>query len=105
REEKGYSLRQVSKGILSASFLSKFERGESDISLSHFLRIIDRLNITLDEFSFAANGYQLSELDQLRADITFADQQNKQERLKNIQRKEYEKWEIYELDAYLCNAI
>ncbi|SFH63164.1 helix-turn-helix domain-containing protein [Pisciglobus halotolerans] len=105
REEKGYSLRQVSKGILSASFLSKFERGESDISLSHFLRIIDRLNITLDEFSFAANGYQLSELDQLRADITFAYQRNNQARLKNIQRKEYEKWETYELDTYLCNAI
>lgn len=105
REEKGYSLRQVSNGILSTSFLSKFERGESNISLSHFIRIIERMNISLDEFVFSANEYKPNDLDRLMSDIASAYQRNNTSKLKIITKKEYEKWEKYGLDAYLCNSI
>ncbi len=105
REEKGYSLRQVSNGILSTSFLSKFERGESNISLSHFIKIIERMNISLDEFVFAANEYKPGELDRLMADIATAYQRNNTSKLTLIKNKEYEKWEEYGLNAYLCNSI
>ena len=105
REEKGYSLRQVSKGILSTSFLSKFERGESNISLSHFIDIIERMNISLDEFVFSANEYKPSELDRLMSEIASAYQRNNTSKLKMITNNEYEKWEEYGLDAYLCNSI
>ena len=105
REEKGYSLRQVSKGILSTSFLSKFERGESNISLSHFIDIIERMNISLDEFVFSANEYKPSELDRLMSEIASAYQRNNTSKLKMITNNEYEKWEEYGLDAYFCNSI
>ncbi|MBM6615527.1 helix-turn-helix domain-containing protein [Desemzia sp. RIT804] len=105
REEKGYSLRQISNGILSTSFLSKFERGESNISLSHFIHVIERMNISLDEFVFSANEYKPSELDQLMSDIATAYQRNNTSKLKNIMNKEHQKWEEYGLDAYLCNSI
>lgn len=105
REEKGYSLRQVSKGILSTSFLSKFERGESNISLSHFIDIIERMNISLDEFVFSANEYKPNELDHLISEISSAYQRNNTSKLKIITNKEYQKWEEYGLDAYLCNSI
>lgn len=105
REEKGYSLRQVSNGILSTSFLSKFERGESDISLSHFVNVIERMNVSLDEFIFSANEYKPSELDRLISGIAAAYQRNNLTKLRNIAKKEYEKYEQYELDAYLCNSI
>ena len=105
REEKGYSLRQVSKGVLSTSFLSKFERGESNISLSHFIDIIERMNISLDEFVFSANEYKPSELDSLMSEIASAYQRSNTSKLKMITNKEYEKWEEYGLDAYLCNSI
>lgn len=105
REEKGYSLRQVSNGILSTSFLSKFERGESNISLSHFINVIERMNISLDEFVFSANEYKPSELDSLMSEIASAYQRNNTSKLKIIINKEYQKWEEYGLDAYLCNSI
>lgn len=105
REEKGYSLRQVANGILSTSFLSKFERGESNISLSHFIKIIERMNVSLDEFVFVANEYKPSELDRLMADIATAYQRNNTSKLTLIKNKEYEKWEEYGLSAYLCNSI
>ncbi|MFL2099478.1 helix-turn-helix domain-containing protein [Desemzia sp. FAM 23991] len=105
REEKGYSLRQVSNGILSTSFLSKFERGESNISLSHFVNVIERMNISLDEFIFSANEYKPNELDSLMSEIASAYQRNNTSKLKMITNKEYQKWEEYGLDAYLCNSI
>lgn len=105
REEKGYSLRQVSNGILSTSFLSKFERGESNISLSHFVNVIERMNISLDEFIFSANEYKPNELDSLMSEIASAYQRNNTSKLKIITNKEYQKWEEYGLDAYLCNSI
>lgn len=105
REEKGYSLRQISNGILSTSFLSKFERGESDISLSHFVKIIERMNVSLDEFIFSANEYKPSELETLISEITAAYQRNNISKLKNITKKEYEKYNQFELDVYLCNSI
>ncbi|SFG24371.1 helix-turn-helix domain-containing protein [Sporolactobacillus nakayamae] len=49
RVDKNMSLKQVAAGIISSSFLSKLENGKTEISFSHLLRIIDRLNITFEE--------------------------------------------------------
>ncbi|UUX34458.1 Rgg/GadR/MutR family transcriptional regulator [Fundicoccus culcitae] len=49
REAKGMTLEVASKGIISDSFLSQFEREKSDISLDNFFDLLDRLNITYSE--------------------------------------------------------
>ncbi len=59
REEKGYTMQQLSDGILSTSFLSKFERGNSDISISYFFQILERLSLSYDEFLFVHNDFKL----------------------------------------------
>ena len=105
REERGYSLRQVSKGILSASFLSKVERGTSDISISNFLQLIDRLNITLEEFSFVAKQYKVDDWEQLQMDILFAYQEKNKTKLKQIMIAEYNKGVAEELETSFCNSI
>lgn len=57
RKNKGYTLKHVASGIISISFLSKFERGDSDISLSTFIDLLDRIMITYEEFySFHHSG-------------------------------------------------
>lgn len=43
RLSKKLSLKDVAGDYLSVSFLSKFERGESEISLSRFLCILENL--------------------------------------------------------------
>lgn len=105
REDRGYSLRQVSKGILSASFLSKVERGTSDISISNFLQLIDRLNITLEEFSFVAKQYKLEDWEQLQMDILFAHQKKNKKKLKQIMIAEHDKGIAEELETSICNSI
>ena len=48
RKERGFTLKTMSEGIISFSYLSKFEKGESDITLHNFIRLIERLNMTLN---------------------------------------------------------
>lgn len=61
RLAKNLSLKDIAQGDISVSFLSKFERDESDISLSKFYSLLNKMNITLEEFRFIANDYKLME--------------------------------------------
>ena len=42
RLSKNLTLKELASDYLSVSFLSKFERGESDISLSRFFLLLDK---------------------------------------------------------------
>lgn len=50
RKGKQISLCSVADGYLSKSQISRFERGESEISCIRLINILDKLHITLDEF-------------------------------------------------------
>lgn len=52
RKNKGYTLKQVATKIVSVSFLSKFERGDSDISFSTLIELLNRIMVTQEEFYF-----------------------------------------------------
>ncbi|MBU7498276.1 helix-turn-helix domain-containing protein, partial [Lactiplantibacillus pentosus] len=59
RQSKALTLKQVAGSELSVAFLSKVERGNSDISLNNFLIVLKALNISWDEFFYVARGYQV----------------------------------------------
>ncbi len=65
REEKGISVRATAKGIVSNSFLSKYELGKSNISFENLLLLLDRINCTFSEFMYRANGYELNSFGEL----------------------------------------
>ena len=50
RQEKHLTQKELAEGILSKNFLSKFERGESKITSEIFMNLLERLNVSLDEF-------------------------------------------------------
>ena len=50
RISKGMTLEETYKGIVSLPFLSKFERGEHEITSNKFIRLLSRLNISYREF-------------------------------------------------------
>lgn len=56
RTNKNITLQEASRGIVSVPFLSRFERGLTDISFTHLLALLHRLNVQLSEFEFL---YQL----------------------------------------------
>ena len=50
RESKQVSINSIADEHLSKSQISRFERGESEISCIRLINILDKLHITLDEF-------------------------------------------------------
>lgn len=56
RTGKNRSLTSIADNYLSKSQISRFERGESEISCIRLINILDKLNITLDEFIILYNN-------------------------------------------------
>lgn len=58
RQNKGYSQQYLAKDILSQSSFSKFEHNQSDINFIAFHQLLERLNMTYNEFSFIHENFQ-----------------------------------------------
>lgn len=52
RKNRGLTLIQLSEGILTYSALAAFKRGNYIISIDKLLKILNRLNLSLQEFTF-----------------------------------------------------
>ena len=61
RTNRHISLKQISDEVVSASQISRFERGESELSSGKFLHALDNMNIEVSEFIDAVNNYQRTE--------------------------------------------
>lgn len=65
RTGKNITLKEASQNIVSYPFLSKFERGLTDISFTHLLELLDRINVQLSEFEFLYSKYHAGNNDLL----------------------------------------
>ena len=61
RTNRNISLKQIADENVSASQISRFERGESDISLTKFLKILDNMHVEINEFMASVRGYDKTE--------------------------------------------
>lgn len=52
RKSKKLTLEYVSKGIISKSSLSRWERGEQDISLTDFYKLLEKIHILSEEIAY-----------------------------------------------------
>lgn len=52
RKGKSITLADAAQGIVSVPFLSKFERGYSDISYTHLIELLERINVQIVEFDY-----------------------------------------------------
>ncbi|MEO4052069.1 hypothetical protein [Solibacillus sp. CAU 1738] len=57
RTYKGMTLKYVTQGITSVSLLSKFERNECELTFPNFNKLLQRINVTLNEFMYIHNQY------------------------------------------------
>ena len=55
RESRGLRLKDVAKAGISTSQLSRFEKGETDLTISKFMLILDEINMPIDEFMYAVH--------------------------------------------------
>ncbi|WP_040285217.1 helix-turn-helix domain-containing protein [Sporosarcina koreensis] len=57
RTDKNYSQRYVTDGIMTQSAYSKFELNKTDISFFSLAKILENLEVSMDEFLYIHNGF------------------------------------------------
>jgi len=57
RKNRTYSQKNITSSIISQSTYSKFEAGIRDVDASIYLQLLQRLNISGEEFDYVRNGY------------------------------------------------
>lgn len=62
RTNRNISLKQIADENVSASQISRFERGETDISLTKFLKVLENMHVEMNEFMDAVRGYEKTEI-------------------------------------------
>lgn len=103
REAKNLSLAQAAKGVLSNAQLSKFERGDSDLTISKMLQILANINVSIEEFDYVSKNYQLTGFDKLLRDIQFYYTNNDIEKIQELKLVELEAGR--RLNAIMIDAI
>ncbi|OFI46301.1 hypothetical protein BG262_04605 [Floricoccus penangensis] len=60
RKARKLTLKDISDQNITAAQLSKFERGISNLTFDRLFSVIDSLNMSIEEFAYAMNGYELN---------------------------------------------
>jgi len=105
RKQKGITLEKLAENICSVSFLSKFERGESDITLSLMTRLLEKLMMNFEEFLYIHHDFQTNQLEKFFKTTAEAYYNRDLKTLKEMKTKELQKWNQYGVDTYHYNAL
>ena len=94
RKLNGYSLEYAVADSISKSQLSRFERGENEISLSTFFELLSNINVSIENFCNYLEHYKRSELDDFLVNLSpnfYSLNTKGLEEIKNEQQKLFEK--------------
>ena len=65
RESRQLKLRDIASKELSTSQISRFENGESDLTITKFIAILKKMNISIDEYLYVVNNFKRDDLSEL----------------------------------------
>ena len=69
RESRGLLQKDIICDELSKSHLSRFEKGETDLTISKFVRALEGLNLSIDEFFYIVNDFKRNDINDLLIEI------------------------------------
>lgn len=104
RTSQHLTLKEVSEGIVSLSFLGKFETGATNITLPIFIKLLDRLNIKMDEFIFFCNSTFYS-FDCFIMQLTEAYRSHDMEQLLYLKEQENQRFQQTQRKEHQINSI
>ena len=106
RNNRHISLKQIADDTVSVSQLSRFERGETDLSLGKFLTALDNMDIEVSEFMSAVNNYQRTEQIRFMSALIPLEYERDIEGFRKMQEEEIEKYKEHpEIYRYHLNTI
>ncbi len=108
RKAKNITIDQAAGNTVTTAFLSKVERGKSDISFSKLIEILDRMNVDIDEFILEINNFEKHPQNMFLSDLSNAVNMNSITVIQDLERKEniqYQKSKNfrYQHNIYLCH--
>ena len=106
RESRNISLRQATGGQFSPSMLSRFETGQSELSVEKFLFALENISASVEEVLFLARGFQYDTDSELRKEILDVLDPKNIAPLEDLYCKEYQKHaHSQNKQKYILNAI
>ncbi|GGE30689.1 Rgg/GadR/MutR family transcriptional regulator [Streptococcus himalayensis] len=70
RVSRGLRLKDITNAGISKSQLSRFENGDTDLTITKFMLILDEINMPIDEFMYAVHEFHRDELNDLLEQIS-----------------------------------
>lgn len=106
RINRGISLKQATDDRVSLSQLSRFERGESELSISRFLAALENIHVEVSEFIDANANYQKTERKRLMSQLVDLEYRRDIQGFQRLQASELEKYHQHPYNQeYKLNAI
>lgn len=92
RTNRHISLKQIACDEVSTSQISRFERGESELSIGKFLIALGNMNVEVSEFMDAVNNYQRTEQIKFMNKITLLEYKRDIDGFKQMQEEQRRKY-------------
>lgn len=105
RKQKGITLKSLADGVCSVSFLSKFERGDSDITLGLMTKILEKLMMSFDEFLYIHHDFQPDKIEQFFKATGTAYLNRDANELRRLKSDQLKKGKQYSVETYHFNAL
>ncbi|QTJ56840.1 helix-turn-helix domain-containing protein [Dolosigranulum pigrum] len=105
RQDKHLTQADVAQGIISVSYLSKFEQNKVNISYNKLIQLIQRLNITIVEFEMFMNHDNLPSQADFYHDLHYAKQNQNLIKINTIRDKQEELYHQTHNQRFLFNTI
>lgn len=105
RKQKGITLKRLADGVCSVSFLSKFERGDSDITLGLMTKILEKLMMNFDEFLYTHHDFQPDKIEQFFKATGTAYLNRDANELRQLKSEQLKKGKQYGVETYHFNAL
>lgn len=106
RTNRHISLKQIADEEVSVSQLSRFERGESELSFRKFLIALEHMGVEVGEYMDAVNEYQRSEQIQLMNRVIQLEYERNTEGFQELYQQQKHKYKDHpDIYRYRLNAI
>lgn len=106
RQEKGFLQKEIYDGVVAKSFAIRFEKGEVMLQYDTFLTVLNSLNMTVDEFHFIHQNYQLVVEKNFWTEFTEGVSSSNERKLLNVYDQEVNSKRVFNrVVAYLARGL
>lgn len=105
RQSRKFTLKTLAGDTLSVAHLSKFENGTTNLTINKLFPLLDRLNVTYEEFFIESNAYNQTEVEALLQKIHTFYTKNDVSQLESLLDKQLKTYEDTNILFHRLNAV